>query len=154
MPSAPCRKSWFRSFSMAMLARTLILTPSLVLQGLSRNWSRCSWCCSSSTNLRLKAAINSSPGWTTAVPFFPSRAMRSPSWIRFINSGSRHIPGIRNERARMAAWETIPPLEVIMPLIRFGSSLAISPGNNSSITRIPSFCVSASSSCPRKWSNR
>ena len=41
---------------------------------------------------------------------FSVKAMRSPSWIRFINSGSRHIPGIRNERARMAAWETIPPL--------------------------------------------
>ena len=52
-----------------------------------------------------------------------------------------HTAGILKDRASIAAWETTPPLDKIIPLMRVVSNLAISPGRSWRIIRMPVFFV-------------
>ena len=130
----------------------LIRSPSLVKQGRVLNlssWLRWwSWATSSAE----KSLTVFSTGLMTIEPSPPSKASMSPSWISWREASPTQIAGIKRDRARIAACDTTPPLEVIIPLIFVLSMRAISLGRTCFATRIPSLSVISPKPWP-KWCN-
>ena len=83
-------------------------------------------------------ACCTSSGSRITSPDIASRAARIPWGIRSVAPWIPDIAGIWRLRARMAVWELVPPISVMIPLICARSREAISLGSRSLATRITS----------------
>ena len=112
--------------------------PSRVLPGLERYLASSLRLARNCSCIFRYLACCTSSGSRITSPDIASRAARIPWGIRSVAPWIPDIAGIWRLRARMAVWELVPPISVMIPLICARSREAISLGSRSLATRITS----------------